>query len=213
MRDKLNSNPIAQVALVAVLGILVAFLLLTRMGGSAEPPPEETATTSAVPATSDPAATDATAVAPVTGTEPAVPTAPTDPAAVAADAGRFVAGPGLPERVVKAYAQGEVVALLVTKHNGDADRKLREASSQLGSRDEVTLIGTSARNLSDFSRIAQGVDLSRVPALIVLRPRNLSKGELPEASVSYGYRGPDSVVQAMRDAAYKGRSNIPSYPE
>ena len=53
--------------------------------------------------------------------------------------------------------------------------------------------------------------MNRVPALIVLRPRHLTHGT-PTASVSYGFRGPDSVDQAVSDALYKGPRNLPYYP-
>jgi hypothetical protein len=33
------------------------------------------------------------------------------------------------------------------------------------------------------------------------------------ASVSYGYRDPEGVVQAIRDALYKGPTNLPYYPK
>ena len=59
---------------------------------------------------------------------------------------------------------------------------------------------------------ALGVDVNRVPALIVVRPRRLAHGA-PTATVSYGFRGPDSVQQAVRDALYKGPRNLPYYPK
>jgi hypothetical protein len=44
-----------------------------------------------------------------------------------------------------------------------------------------------------------------------VRPR--SKGvSMPEAQVSYGFRNSQSVVQAVHDALYKGRDNLPYYP-
>jgi hypothetical protein len=45
-----------------------------------------------------------------------------------------------------------------------------------------------------------------------VRPRRLTEGT-PTASVSYGFRGPDSVYQAVRDALYKGPTNLPYYPK
>jgi hypothetical protein len=30
--------------------------------------------------------------------------------------------------------------------------------------------------------------------------------------VSYGFRGPQSVLQAVKDAQYKGKTNLPYYP-
>ena len=42
-----------------------------------------------------------------------------------------------------------------------------------------------------------------MPALLVMRPRRLSGG-VPQASVDYGFQTPQSVVQAVVDAGYKG---------
>jgi hypothetical protein len=42
-----------------------------------------------------------------------------------------------------------------------------------------------------------------VPALVVMRPRQLSGG-VPQATVDYGFQTPQSIDQAVRDAAYKG---------
>jgi hypothetical protein len=56
------------------------------------------------------------------------------------------------------------------------------------------------------------VNVNRVPALVVVRPKKLTHGP-PVASVSYGFRGPDSVRQAVRDALYKGPTNLPYYPK
>ena len=35
---------------------------------------------------------------------------------------------------------------------------------------------------------------------------------MPAATVSYGFRGPASVEQALEDALYKGPKDIPYYP-
>ena len=66
------------------------------------------------------------------------------------------------------------------------------------------------KSVSKYSRIAEGVDLKRTPAIIVLSPLDvkLSKGEtapLPAATVTYGYRGPESVQQKVDDALYEGK--------
>ncbi len=70
---------------------------------------------------------------------------------------------------------------------------------------------TNAGHIARYSRITQGVDVNRVPALIVLRPRHLTRG-VPKASVSYGFRGPESVDQAVRTPSTRARSNLPYYP-
>jgi hypothetical protein len=46
---------------------------------------------------------------------------------------------------------------------------------------------------------------------VVVRPKRLS-GQVPEAQVSYGFRDSQSVLQAVHDALYKGRDDIPYYP-
>ena len=58
-----------------------------------------------------------------------------------------------------------------------------------------------------------GVDVSRVPALVVVRPRERSRSGIPVASVSYGFRGPASAEQAVRDALYDGRQDLPYHPK
>ncbi len=65
-------------------------------------------------------------------------------------------------------------------------------------------------DIGDYSRITSGVAVDRVPALVVIRPRKLTDGA-PTATVSYGFRGPRSVDQAVDDSLYQGKP-VPSYP-
>jgi len=200
MRKALNENPLVQVGAVAVLAIVVGFLLLTRVmsqGSASEAPP---ATTSDV----------ATAVA-EPATTAAAPTPPAGPPEVVAGTG-FEPGPGLPSSVVDAYDDGKTVALLIVRTRGIDDRALALTSTVLAARPEVALFVLPARRVARYSRIASGVDLNRVPALVVLRPKRLNDGPLPTATISYGFRGPVSVVQAITDAEYKGKTNLPYYP-
>ncbi len=96
MREKLNSNPILQAALIGLLGVAVAFLLVTRVlnrGGDPPPADAPVATETAAPA---PAATDPTAAAPAAPSAPATPSwpaAPPAPAGGAAPAGHGRPGP------------------------------------------------------------------------------------------------------------------------
>ena len=60
------------------------------------------------------------------------------------------------------------------------------------------------RQISRYAAITLGLEVNRVPALVVMRPKQLSGGT-PQASVDYGFQTPQSVVQAVRDAAYDGR--------
>jgi hypothetical protein len=226
VRRALNENPLVQAALIGVLAIIVGFLLLTRVMNRNSGAEESAATTD--PAAAAPAATDS-AAAPPESTDPAAaaaadaaapstdpsatPPAAADPATAAAAAGEFVAGPGLPAEVVKAYADGKVVALLIVRENGIEDRKVRAMVETLRSRGDTAVFVTPAATIARYSRITQGVDVERVPALVVIRPRKVTEGDTPVAAVSYGFRGPDSVDQAVRDALYAGRKDIPYYPE
>jgi hypothetical protein len=204
VRKAINENPVAQAAVIGLLVIAVAFLLLTRVVNSSNSGGSEPATDSSAA----PVASDATAPAPSV----AAPSAPSDVTASGAPAGEFVAGPGLPESVVSAYDDGEAVVLLVTRKAGIEDQRLKAMVGSARGVGKVAVFTTNARGIGRYSRIARGVDVSRVPALVVVRPRNLSSG-VPEATVSYGFRGPESVEQAVRDALYDGKSNLPYYPE
>jgi hypothetical protein len=220
VRKALNDNPIAQVAILGVLALVVGFLLITRMSGKSSESTTDTSTTAASVApgtattpTDTAATTPSTAVPDATATEGATPTVPsTDPAAEAAAAGKFVAGPGLPPSVVKAYADNKVVVLLVVRRKGIDDEAVKASVVQQGNAPDVALFMTNAGHIARYSRIVTGVNVDRVPALIVLQPRDLTNGT-PVATVSYGFRGPDSVAQAIDDALYKGPTNLPYYPK
>lgn len=207
MRKALNSNPLVQVGAIALLGVVVAFLMLTRLKGD-EPVAEPTP----APGTA--------AVAGVSPTEPATPGpaagVPADPAAAASadapvSAGEFKAGPGLPEDIVRAYESGDSVVVLITRQGGIDDVKLKRIAEGLRGIGDVSLFHSFARQVADYSRITEGVELDRVPALIALSPRDVAGDRPPVATISYGFRGADSVRQAVRDAAYDGKS-LPYHP-
>jgi hypothetical protein len=209
MREKLNSNPLVQAALIGVLALGVGLMLLMRMGGGAEPAPTDTATTPAATTATDPTA--APAVDPATGTAaPATSASPSVPAdAASAD---FKPGPGLPKDVVDAYDQGKAVVLLIVSKGGIDDSDIKVMVETLRSRPDAAVFVTDVTDVARYSRITQGVDVNRTPALIVVRPKSLSDGQMPTAVVSYGFRGETSVKQALDDALYKGPANLPYYP-
>jgi len=214
MRKALNGNPLVQVGAIGLLGVIVAFLMLTRLSGSSDQP-EPTTTT---PTASDSTAPATSGVAPVA--EAGAP-APVDPAAggtapvpgaAAAPTGAFEAGPGLPKPVVDAYQHGDTVVLLLTRSGGIDDRELGRIVVKLRGTKDVAFFHAYARDVARYSRIAQGVDVDRVPALVVLAPKNAAAGGTPVASVSYGFRGYDSILQAVEDARYKG-DTLQYYPQ
>jgi len=223
VRKVLNDNPVAQMAVLGLLAVIVAFLLLTRVahksGGSDSS--ATSATTSGAPVA--PAPTDSTGAStasssaagttpPATGSTAVPPTTvPPTGSATGAGVAEFVVGPGLPAPVVKAYADDKAVVLFVFRGRGIDDAAVRASVERLRGRSDLAVFVTHAAHIARYARITEGVDVNRVPALIVLRPRHLTHGT-PTASVSYGFRGPDSVDQAIRNALYKGPSNLPYYP-
>lgn len=185
MREKLNENPLAQVALVGVL-LVLGIYMLTSMGGGEESeaaPEAESSTT----ATSAPAITPAGGT-PVTGGPSTPPAAPPPPRAVTV-----------------AYKTGETVALLIVREGGIDDDMVREDARALEGMSNVALFVVPAQKIARYAAITEGAGVNRVPALVVLRPKALSQGA-PTASVNYGYQDAETVVQAVVDARYKGKT-------
>jgi len=201
MRKALNENPMVQIGALALLGLLVAVIFMTRMGGGGAEPEEATEPTeSAAPAAGTAAVPDAAAPAPATPVATAAPT----------DAAPFEAGKGLPAPVVEAHENGDVVVLYLMQEKGVEDELVEKHVELLRSRDDTTVFVSDVKDVSKYSRIAGGVSLNRVPAIVVLQPMEgeLAKGEtapIPAATVSYGFRGNASVLQTVRDALYQGK--------
>jgi hypothetical protein len=191
MREKLNENPMAQAALIGVLLVAAALMLLKPFGGGGES--EESAGAEA-PAVS----TEETAVE---GTTAAVPGAV--PAATAATAP--LPPRPLPAQFLRAYDSGRTVVLLVVDDGGIDDRLVARSTSRLAAMPGVATFIVPASKIARYASITDGVGVNRVPALLVVRPKRLSHGQ-PTASVSYGFQGPQSVVQAVVDARYQGRT-------
>jgi hypothetical protein len=220
MRKALNENPMVQVAVLGVGAVIFAVVLFT----SVLKKDEETPATSPAPAaaTSDPAvATDPapSTEAPGSTSDPAPSTdgpgsTPAPEAAVppAGDspADGLLPSKGLPEDVLVAFARNKTIALLVVDPKGLADKQVERFTDTLRARDDVELFVVDVADIAEYARITQGVSVSRTPALVVVRPRKLT-GSVPVATVSYGFRGPRSINQAVDDAVYKGKQ-VPSYP-
>ncbi len=224
MRKAINENPLVQAGLIGVLALVVGLMLLMRMGGSSEPAPSATPTDPAATAATDPAtgaATDPTAGAPTDPTASVDPAtgAPVTPAvsptgsAQAGGGSDLKAGPGLPQEIVDAYNGGKAVVLLIATEDGIDDRRLKTMVEALRSNPEAEVFVIDVKDVADYSRITGGVDVSRTPALVIMRPKALTEGPMPTAVVSYGYRGTTSVHQALKDALYKGSSDLPYYPK
>ena len=209
VRKTLNENPVVQVVMLGLLGIVVAFLFMTRVMSSDEPAQQDAGGAPVAPA---PSAAGAAGVVSPDGPEtaPVAPEAP-DTVPVTPGGAGFEAGEGLPQAVVGAHERGDVIALLVVNSRAAEDNRLKDEIQTLRGRGDTSVFVIEAKDIARYSRIAEGVNLDRVPALVVIEPKRLAQGELPAATISYGFRGPESVQQAVRDALYDGKE-LPYHP-
>jgi hypothetical protein len=205
MREKLNSDPKTQVAAVVILTLLAIFFFISKSGGSEEEeavPTEATVAVAGSEATGT--ATAATPGAAVEGAvEEAVENASAETGAISSVVPSSIEAPPPPEAVTAAYKADETVVLLIVRDAAVDDELVTQASSTLSSMPEVALFVVPVSQISRYAAITLGVEVSRVPALVVMRPRSLSKGT-PQASVSYGFQTRQTIVQAVRDASYEG---------
>jgi hypothetical protein len=200
MRQAINENRTVQLAMLGVLALLGGLLLLKTTKGSGSE------SSSAAPTAASPAATPATAAgAASTGTTD------TSGASAAGVPASAVPGPGLPKGLLRAYRHGKAVALLVRRAGGIDDALVRNSLELLRLQPRVKIYVTKAEHIARYSWLTEGVDLSELPALVVLRPRRLSNGT-PTASVSYGFQNAASVVQAVKDGLYQGPTHRPYHP-
>lgn len=218
MRQALNSNPMVQIGVVAVLILVVGLMMMTNLKkGNKSSPASSSSDASALsssgssssgsaPITTTPVTGSATAAAPATGATPSlVPSTGTvTPEAV-------VPGPGLPASVVKAWKSGDAVVLLVVRNGGVDDRLVGRSVRTLSGDKGLAVFVTQAKGVARYSRITEGVGVDRAPALVVVRPRQ-DTGSVPQAQVSYGFRNSQGVVQAVHDALYTGRDDLPYSP-
>jgi hypothetical protein len=194
MREKLNDNPMAQIALVGILLVVVAVFLLGKAGGG-EAEEEEGGSAAAD------AAVAAVAAELEAGQQPLrLPAPGTGPGAI----------PPPPRAVVDAVASGDTVAILFVRDGGIDDQLVKEAVGKLETFGYVATFVVPTHQLYRYVSISQGVDLNRVPALVVIRPKNLSHQYDP-ASVHYGFQSAQAVVQAVVDARYHG-GTLPYHP-
>lgn len=200
MRDKLNNSPAAQIGLIVVLAAVAAFMLLGRGGGEEES--SETAAPEVVATVNGVTATGSTAGEAVEGAvegleaegaggEPTL----TLPASIPA--------PPPPARFTAAYESGDTVVLLIVHPGGIDDTFTAAATSALIGVPDVSLFVVPATKIARYAAVTIGLDVDRVPALVVLRPRHLSGGT-PQATVDYGYQTPQTVLQDVLDASYRG---------
>jgi hypothetical protein len=202
MREKLNSNPLAQIALIGALLVVTGFFVLSSTGGGAEEEAEPTEATVSVAGTS--ASGTATGATPGEAVEGALEAA-TESAAPGAAAPLAPVGQTrpLPRPVLDAWRANRTVVLLFVRDGGIDDRLVKVATAGLAGFRDVAIFVVPAARISRYAAISEGVGVERVPALVVVRPKHL-KQTVPTASVSYGFQSPQSVAQAVIDAGYEG---------
>jgi hypothetical protein len=212
VRQAINNNPVVQIGVLGGLALIVAVFFMMNMkkgssdSGSTDSSASSTPATSSAPPTTSPSTGGATVTPGTTGSPPTVP--PTN-GSVSPDA--LLPGPGLPRPVITAWKRGDTVVLLVVRPHGIDDRLVRSSVRSLSDDRGVSVFVTRADKAARYSRITQGVALSQAPALLVVRPKRVS-GSVPEAQVSYGFRDSQGVVQAVHDAVYSGKDNLPYSP-
>jgi len=181
MREQLNSNPLAQLAVVGILIVAVGFFMLSSGGGEEEGESSGAATTLGI---ADPAEGGTIGSA-------------TLPPPSSLDA------PPLPRHVLRAYEADQTIALLFVREGGIDDRLAKQATEDIAAFPDVSLFVVPANRISRYAEISEGVGVQRVPALVVVTPKRL-KRSVPTASVSYGFQSPQSIEQAVIDAGYRG---------
>ncbi len=186
MREKLNDNPMMQLAVIGVLLLLAGVFVMSSMGGGGgESESSEGASASAV---------TESAPEPPAGVEAAL--------ALVNQASARHAKP-LPRDVTAAWKNGKTVVVLFVHDGGIDDRLVKASIAHLASLPEAATFVVPASKISRYAAITEGVGVSRVPALVVVRPKHLRQ-TIPTASVHYGFQTGASVVQAVIDAGYEG---------
>ena len=205
MREKINSDPRYQVGIVLLLVIAAGYMLLGGgLGGGEEseeaPPTEATVAVAGTNVTGT-----ATGATPGEAVEGAVASAIESAAgeATAASATASIPAPPLPVPVANAYDSGKTVVLLVVRNGGIDDRLVTASTRQVSGNPDVALFVAPVKQIAHYGAITLGVDVTQVPALIVMRPKRLSDGT-PQATVDYGFQATQSIDQAIRDASYDG---------
>jgi hypothetical protein len=198
MREKLNSNPMAQVGLVLVLVAVAGFMFLSKSGGGEEEGAEETAVVATVNGAT------ATGTTPGEAVEGAVETLEAEGEASATGAvPTSVPAPQPPAPLRAAYKAGKTVVLLIVHDGGIDDALTKTASASVAGVPDTSLFVVPVHEVARYAAITVGLDLNRVPALVAMRPRQLSGG-IPQATIDYGFQTPESIAQTVRDASYRG---------
>lgn len=200
MREKLNENPLVQVGFVLVLVAVAVVMFVGSSGGGEE---EEASTGEVAASVNGVTATGATPGEAVEGAVESLEEGAVAEAAVTA-ALASVPAPPPPRKLTVAYDAGKTVVLLIVDKGSIDSAFTARSSLLLAAHPDVSLFIVSAGEIARYAAITIGLDVNRVPALVVMKPKKLSGGT-PQASVDYGVQTPQTVLQAVLDANYHGR--------
>jgi hypothetical protein len=142
MREKLNENPVVQIALIGALVLIGGLLFLTSMGGGSE---------------------SSSAAAEPTSVEAAEPVSATS--GMAAPTGHAI-----PRDIQDAHKSGDTVALLIYRRGGIDDKAVHEASSVLSAMPDVAFFAAPTTKVARYSAITGPLGVSHAPALVVIPP-------------------------------------------
>lgn len=186
MREQLNNNPLAQLAVLGVLLLATGVFVMSSMGGGGE----EDAGAGATSSSSLTLGTGAGSAPVEASGAPVVPASATPP---------------LPEPVRRAWKADQTVVLLFVRDGGIDDALVEGTSENLNAFPDVAKFVVPAQQISRYGSVTEGLGVERVPALVVISPRRLG-ADVPTASVHYGFQSQASVAQAVIDAGYEGRT-------
>jgi hypothetical protein len=195
MREKLNENPVAQIAVVAVLVVAVGYLLLSSMGGGSESS-ESSGATAEVSTSAGGEEEAAPETSEGSGVESSAP--------AAATSGASAPSRPLPHDVEVAYQQGDTVALLIYRPGGIDDHSVTEAASVIEEFPGVAFFSAPVGKIARYSAITGPLGVNQAPALIVIRPKRLNGDAPAPATVDYGFQSAADLRQEIVDAGYKG---------
>lgn len=206
MRTAINENRTVQLVMLGVLAVLGGLLFLKVTGSSGSQSSAAQTTSAGSPAASAGASGGAAAIAAPVGVSgsssgSSVPQIPAN----------LAPGPGVPKSLLASYRRGDAVALLAVRAGGIDDALVRASAKVLHRVPDLAVYATKAKHIARYAWLTQGVDLTELPALVILRPRKLSKGT-PTATVTYGFVDGASVLQAARDALYRGPTHLAYHP-
>lgn len=201
MREQLNSNPLVQLAVLGVLLVGVAVFLMSSGGGEEEESAGATEATVSVAGTE--ASGSATGATPGEAVEGAIEAAGESLSSALGPSA--IDAPPPPRPVLRAWQADKTLVLLFVRDGGIDDKLVKTATESLSGFPDAAVFIVPAAKISRYATIAEGVGVDRVPALVVVSPKNLKK-TVPTASVSYGFQSPQSVAQAVIDAGYEGKT-------